>query len=133
MLWRADWDPQEPIHELMVRLEECYIFAVYLGPTYTKESLIKQAHLAVKNIGLYRITILEWESFDKVNKTLLTLKAHLTNTYGMHETSRFATAEGGANIINNGSLFNIGHSLRNPQAGDNTEIQTTNDNVGNHG
>ena len=39
--WRRDWNPSEPIEELIDRPEEVYIFAIYMLPAYTPDQLIK--------------------------------------------------------------------------------------------
>jgi hypothetical protein len=33
--WRMEWNPSEPIEELIDRLEDCYMFAIYMPPPYT--------------------------------------------------------------------------------------------------
>ena len=51
--WRRDWNPSEPTKELIDRLEEVYIFALYMSPAYTPDQFIKRAHNQVKRTGLY--------------------------------------------------------------------------------
>ena len=64
-----DWNPSKPIKELIDRLEDCVIFAVYRPPAYTSAQLIKRAHTQVKRTRLYLMTVVEWEGFDPMNKT----------------------------------------------------------------
>ena len=42
-MWRPDWNPSEPIEELINRLEDCYIFAIYMSSVYTPAQLIERA------------------------------------------------------------------------------------------
>ena len=58
-MWRRDWNPCEPTKELIDRLEEVYIFAIYMPPVYTPDQLIEQAHNQVKRTGLYSAVLVE--------------------------------------------------------------------------
>ena len=57
--WRRDWSPSEPIEELIDRLDEVYIFAIYMPPAYTPGQFIDRAHNAIKRTGLYSRTVVE--------------------------------------------------------------------------
>ena len=41
--WHRDWNPSKPIEQLIDRLEECYIFTIYMPPAYTSAQLIERA------------------------------------------------------------------------------------------
>ena len=79
--WRRDWNPCEPIEELINRLEEVYIFAIYMPPAYTPGQLIERAHNQVKRTGLYNAAVVEWEAFPAVNKTWPEWKEHAIEAY----------------------------------------------------
>ena len=69
--WRLNWNPSEPIVELIERLKNCFIFAIYMPPVYTLAQLIKRAHTQVKKTGLCPTAVVEWEGVAPVNKTCL--------------------------------------------------------------
>ena len=92
--WRRDWTPSEPIEELIDRLEEVYIFAIYMPPAYTPGQLIDRAHNAVKRTGLYSRAVVEWEAFPEVNKTWPEWKEHFIEAYEAREAS--GVTSGGA-------------------------------------
>ena len=66
--WRLNWNPSEPIVELIDRLENCFIFAIYMPPAYTPAQLIERAHTQVKKTGLCPTAVVEWEAFAHVKK-----------------------------------------------------------------
>ena len=55
--WHRDQNPSEPIEELIDRVEDCFIFAIYMPPPYTQPQLIERAHTQVKRTGLYPTTV----------------------------------------------------------------------------
>ena len=68
--WRRDWNPSEPIEELIDRLEDCFIFAIYMSSAYTPAQLIKRAHIQVKRSGLDPTRVVEWGGFATINKNV---------------------------------------------------------------
>ena len=64
-----DWNPSDPIESMVDCLKDCYVFAVYMGPPYTLEQLIKRVHMQVKKCGLFPTAIVEFKAFDEDQKT----------------------------------------------------------------
>jgi hypothetical protein len=48
--------------------------------------------VAIQKTNLYKTTLLEWEAFDKLNKTWNELKAHFTEAYEARLRSGTGTA-----------------------------------------
>ena len=59
--WRRDWNPSKPTEELIDRLEDCFIFVIYMRPAYTQPQLTERAHTQFKRTGLYPTAVVEWE------------------------------------------------------------------------
>ena len=59
--WSARWNPTNPI-------DECYIIDIVALPAYTMEQVINKATIAIQQMGVYKLAILEWNCFDPVNK-----------------------------------------------------------------
>ena len=93
--WRMDWNPSEPIEELIDWLEDYYIFVVYMPPAYTPAQRIKRAHTQVKRTGLYPTAVVEWEGFSAVNKSWPEWKEHFIEAYELKEASGIAAAQAG--------------------------------------
>ena len=66
--WRADWNPMHSNEELIDRLEDYFIFSIYMPPAYTVVQLLERAHMQVKRTGLYVMAVVEWERFEEANK-----------------------------------------------------------------
>ena len=65
-VWNQGWQPSEPIENLFLRLEECYITSLAFGVAYTIEQMTQKAFDAVRRTRLYQTAELEWQGFDKV-------------------------------------------------------------------
>ena len=52
-------NPSKPIGELIKRLEDCYIFTIYMPQAYTPVQLTVRAHTQVKKTGLYPASVVE--------------------------------------------------------------------------
>ena len=128
--WRKEWNPAEPIEELIDRLEDCFIFAVYMPPPYTMEQLIERAHTQVKRTGLYPTAVVEWEGFDPANKTWPEWKAHFIEAYELRETSGITAAQAGYH----GAAFteeddSLDESLARLQLANSAAMKTAQDNI----
>ena len=115
--WRKEWNPADPIEELIDRLEECFIFATYMGPAFTDEHLIERAHMQVKKTGLFQMAVVEWEGFTAENKTWPEWKSHFIEAYELCETSGLTTSaigyHGVANAANDNDTDSICASINN--------------------
>ena len=58
-VWNQGWQPLEPIENLFLRLEECYITLLAFGVAYTIEQMTQKAFDAVRRTRLYQTAELE--------------------------------------------------------------------------
>ena len=101
--WHRDWNPNEPIEELIDHLEEVYIFAIYMPPAYTPDQLIERTHTQIKRMGLCPTAVLEWEVFTAVNNTWPEWKENFIEAYEVREASGITA--GGAGYHGEANAF----------------------------
>ena len=128
------WDPNEPIEALFDRLEECYIFSILAKPPFTLEQLIDKAIIAIQCTALYETSFLEWQGFDKANKTWEQLKLHFEEAYEIRLASGQGTAAAhgyvnSAEAEDDDSLSTIQESLHSIHLANNANYQSLQDNL----
>ena len=119
-----DWNPSEPIKELINCLEDCYIFAIYMPPAYTTQ-LIERTHTQVKRTVLYSTAVVEWEGFVAVNKTWPEWKEYFIKAYELREASVITAGgpgyHGAANVRKDDGTLD--ESLAQLQVANNAAVQ----------
>jgi len=58
-VWNQGWQPSEPIENLFLHLEECYITSLAFGVAYTIKQMTQKAFDAVRRTRLYQTAELE--------------------------------------------------------------------------
>ena len=134
-LWRAPWNPAEPIEILLDTLEECFTFAAIYGPAYTEAQLVDRALTTIQQTGLFSQACIEWASFEREDKTWRNLKSHFVEAYEARLQSGAGTAtqhgyHGAANAAeDDDSLGTITESLAQIQMANNANAQMLHDTV----
>ena len=127
-VWNQGWQPLEPIDNLFLRLEECYITSLAFGVAYTIKQMTQKAFNAVRRTRLYQTVELEWQGFDKENHKWGEFKMHFTQAYEAAGGNAPNGYHGVSNTMeDDDSLGSITQSIVGIQLANNAQQQATND------
>ena len=127
-VWNQGWQPSEPIENLFLRLEECYITSLAFGVAYTIEQMTQKAFDAVRRTRLYQTAELEWQGFETMNQNWGEFKLHFTQAYEAAGGNAPNGYHGASNTMeDDDSLGSITQSIAGIQLANNAQQQATND------